>query len=194
MARLKSKRTLTFNPKYRDFHPNIESTGVIHLLHEEIEAIYLMDFKGMYQEEAAQSMGISRPTFSRIIKDARRKIATALIIGKKIHIEETMNNFVVAFMCDDIDNFGGIGTRKQYIIVAEIEEGKIKNLHFTQNPLYQTDAKPAMILPSLFASKNVNYFLTDKIGAGLKNSLYANGIFTIIQQSVDRESLAFLKI
>lgn len=194
MARLKSKRTLTFNPKYRDFLPSIEHNGVMNLHHDEIEAIYLMDFKGMYQEEAAQSMGVSRPTFSRIIKDARRKISTALVVGKKIHIEDSINNFVVAFMCDNIEKFGELGTRKQYIIVAEIEEEKIKNIYSALNPLYQTDAKPAMILPSLFASKKVDYFLTDKIGAGLKNSLYAEGIFTIIQKSVSKKSLAQIQI
>ncbi|GAX87780.1 conserved hypothetical protein [Lebetimonas natsushimae] len=59
----------------------------ITLTKDEIEAIRLADFKGMYQEDAAKEMEISRPTFSRILNNARKKIATALIEGRAIEIE-----------------------------------------------------------------------------------------------------------
>lgn len=55
---------------------------------DEMEAIRLADFLGLYQEEAAQKMGISRATFGRIIKTARKKVAEALISGKGLRIEE----------------------------------------------------------------------------------------------------------
>jgi len=54
---------------------------------DEIEAIRLADFEGLYQEEAANEMEISRPTFSRILNSARKKIANALINGKAIEIK-----------------------------------------------------------------------------------------------------------
>lgn len=54
---------------------------------DEAEAIRLADFEGLYQEEAAQRMGISRPTFGRILESAHRKIAEALISGKLLRIE-----------------------------------------------------------------------------------------------------------
>ena len=57
------------------------------LTKDEIEAIRLADFEGLYQEEAAKEMGVSRPTFSRILSSARKKIANALILGKAIEIE-----------------------------------------------------------------------------------------------------------
>ena len=57
------------------------------LTKDEMEAIRLADYKGMYQEEAAKEMEISRPTFSRILNSARKKIATALLEGKAIEIE-----------------------------------------------------------------------------------------------------------
>jgi len=54
---------------------------------DEIEAIRLADFEGLYQEDAAKEMEVSRPTFSRILSSARKKIANALINGKAIEIE-----------------------------------------------------------------------------------------------------------
>jgi len=54
---------------------------------EEIESIRLKDLEGLEQEECAQHMHISRPTFHRILKSAREKLADALINGKAIQIE-----------------------------------------------------------------------------------------------------------
>ncbi len=60
----------------------------VFLTKDEMEAIRLMDFEGLYQEDVAKEMGVSRPTISRILKNARAKIADALIHGKIIEIEE----------------------------------------------------------------------------------------------------------
>jgi len=63
---------------------DIEEIG---LALDELEALRLADVEGLYQEAAAQSMGVSRPTFSRIIAEARRKVAVALIRGKALRLE-----------------------------------------------------------------------------------------------------------
>jgi len=54
---------------------------------EELEALRLKDIEGLEQEEGAREMGVSRPTFQRILGRARRKIAEALIEGKAIRID-----------------------------------------------------------------------------------------------------------
>jgi len=54
---------------------------------EEAEAIRLKDLEGLEQEECAQMMRISRPTFHRVLESARSKLADALINGKAIKIE-----------------------------------------------------------------------------------------------------------
>ena len=46
---------------------------------DELEALRLADLEGLYHEEAARRMGISRATFGRILAAARRKVARALI-------------------------------------------------------------------------------------------------------------------
>lgn len=52
-----------------------------------LEAIRLADLEGLYQEEAAARMGVSRATFGRIVAEARRRVAEALVEGKLLRIE-----------------------------------------------------------------------------------------------------------
>ena len=54
---------------------------------DEFEAIRLIDFQEIPQEQAASKMQISQPTLSRILKSARKKISDAIINGKAIRIE-----------------------------------------------------------------------------------------------------------
>lgn len=54
---------------------------------DELEAIRLKDLEGLEQEVCAEQMGVSRPTFQRIITQARSKLARALVKGKAIRIE-----------------------------------------------------------------------------------------------------------
>jgi uncharacterized protein len=63
-----------------------QSLEIAQLSQDEMEAIRLSDHLGLYQQECAERMGISRPTFSRTIEGARRKIADALLNGKAIMI------------------------------------------------------------------------------------------------------------
>ena len=65
----------------------------VHMLEEvvltldELESLRLADLNGLYQEQAAEEMKISRPTFSRVVEQARRKVADALIHGKALRLE-----------------------------------------------------------------------------------------------------------
>jgi predicted DNA-binding protein (UPF0251 family) len=59
----------------------------IRLSVEEAEALRLKDLEGLEQAEGAVSMGVSRPTFQRILSSARKKVADALLNGKAIKIE-----------------------------------------------------------------------------------------------------------
>ena len=54
---------------------------------DEFEAIRLADGEGLYQEQAARHMKVSRPTFGRIVEAAHRKVADALLNGKTLKIE-----------------------------------------------------------------------------------------------------------
>ncbi len=54
---------------------------------DEFETIRLLDHLGWEQAKAAESMGVSRPTVTRIYASARKKIADALTMGLAIRIE-----------------------------------------------------------------------------------------------------------
>ena len=54
---------------------------------DEMEAVRLADLEGMYQEQVAKQMNISRQTFGRVIESARQKVAQALCRGQALRIE-----------------------------------------------------------------------------------------------------------
>jgi len=54
---------------------------------DEFEAMRLACLEGMKQKDAAKLMNISRPTFSRIVASACKKVTDALVNIKAIKIE-----------------------------------------------------------------------------------------------------------
>lgn len=54
---------------------------------DEFEAVRLKDFLNLEQNECAEKMNISQPTFHRLVMSARKKIADAIVNGKAIKIE-----------------------------------------------------------------------------------------------------------
>lgn len=54
---------------------------------DELESIRLADLEGLYQEQAAEQMKVSRQTFGRIVSSARNKVAQALVEGMSLRIE-----------------------------------------------------------------------------------------------------------
>ena len=65
----------------------LDSLEEINLALDELEAIRLADFEGLYQEDAAKKMDISRQTFGNIINSAHKKIADVLLNAKALKIE-----------------------------------------------------------------------------------------------------------
>jgi predicted DNA-binding protein (UPF0251 family) len=63
-----------------------------------LEALRLADAEGLEQNQAAESMGISRPTFSRLLAEARGIVAQGLVNGWAIRIEGGSYEFVGAEM------------------------------------------------------------------------------------------------
>lgn len=90
MSRPKCCRKIGCTPDATYFKPKgIPASQIdeVSLSLDEFEAIRLADFEGLYQEAAADKMGISRQTFGRIIESAHKKISDVLINGKALKIE-----------------------------------------------------------------------------------------------------------
>jgi predicted DNA-binding protein (UPF0251 family) len=89
MPRPKIKRRLRFNPQVLYFKPRgvpLSQLDEISLFKDELEALKLHDVDLLDQNQAAQKMKVSQPTFGRILDKAYKKIALALTQGKAIKI------------------------------------------------------------------------------------------------------------
>ncbi len=89
MPRPIKPRWVNFDPHGYSFVPQHmipPSVDRVLLTIDELEALRLADLGGLSQEVAADSMSISRATFGRIVAQARRKVADALVHGKGICI------------------------------------------------------------------------------------------------------------
>jgi predicted DNA-binding protein (UPF0251 family) len=90
VPRPRKRRILTHTPRPAIYKPAgvpLDGLKQVTLLHEELEALRLADLEGLTQSEAARRMGISRSTFQRIVTQARRQVAQALIEGHALQIE-----------------------------------------------------------------------------------------------------------
>jgi len=65
----------------------LDALEEVNLTLDELEAIRLADLGGLYQEDAAKKMNVSRQTFGNIINLAHKKIADALLNAKALKIE-----------------------------------------------------------------------------------------------------------
>jgi len=90
MARPCRCRRIRCKPDTDYFKPRgipLDVLEEIKLTLDELEAVRLADLAGLYQEDAAKKMNISRQTFGNIIKSARKKIADAILNAKALRIE-----------------------------------------------------------------------------------------------------------
>ena len=77
----------------------------VNLKLEELEAMRLKDIENLSQEECAERMKVSRQTFQLIIDEARRKVATALTMGKAVSIEGGTYTFnICRYRCESCEN------------------------------------------------------------------------------------------
>jgi predicted DNA-binding protein (UPF0251 family) len=87
-GRRRGCRRVWREPEFAEFSPTgARSAETIVLSVDEFEAIRLKDLEGLEQKEAGEQMDVSQPTFHRMIESARKKIADAIVNGKKIRIE-----------------------------------------------------------------------------------------------------------
>ena len=98
MPRPRIMRRVGFKPGVTQFRPAGRSFRDESLLTmDELESVRLNDYEELDQEKAAKKMGISQPTFHRLLLSARRKIADALVNGKAIRIQGGVYKMVPGF-------------------------------------------------------------------------------------------------
>lgn len=148
-----------------------------------VEALRLADIEGLYQEAAARSMGVSRQTFGRILEDAHRIVADAIINGKALRLEggqivehkDRMMHEKVAVptrngMIDE--HFGHC----EYFTVYDIKDGTViaeKRFESPDGCGCKSD------IASVLAKGGVTLMLAGNMGEGAVRVLKANGIDVI---------------
>lgn len=87
--RPRRRRRIGWIPQRNYFTPDGEKSpeNEVNLTLDELEALRLADLEGIYHEEAAKIMNISRATFGRILEEARKKVADSIINGRPLRIQ-----------------------------------------------------------------------------------------------------------
>lgn len=83
-------RNVSLPPKVVFFKPHgipLREIEIVNLTVDEYEAIRLADYESLKHYEAAKKMNISRPTFTRLLESAHKKISNTIVEGKAIRIE-----------------------------------------------------------------------------------------------------------
>ncbi len=109
MSRPKTNRIVFEPPLYKVFVPKgggVMPPEKVRISLDEFEAVRLADYNGLTHEEASIAMEISRSTFTRLIENARRKIADIMINGKELVIEggnvHFKNNIIKCLDCSNV--------------------------------------------------------------------------------------------
>ncbi len=90
---------------------------------DEAEALRLADLEGLYHEAAARSMGVSRPTFGRVLENARRKAAQAILEGKVLRVEGIEADHSPSLVVEH---------RNELIVAVPENQGQIED-HYAQS-------------------------------------------------------------
>ncbi len=86
--RQKTPRLISELPSTVIFIPQgVSRTEELTLTLEGLEAIRQSDYNGLKQQAAAQLMEVSRATYGKILAEARRIVAEAIIVGKTLKIQ-----------------------------------------------------------------------------------------------------------
>ena len=131
-------------PVYRSFSPDdITATESVQMTVDEFEALRLLDDEGLTQEACASRMNIARTTVTAIYDSARKKVADALVNGKRLLItgghcefepveidqeiiEKGTYTMRIAVTYDNGEIFQHFGHTEQFKLY-DAEEGKIVN-------------------------------------------------------------------
>jgi uncharacterized protein len=90
MSRPVRSRKILNPPKMAGFKPfgmPLSELEAVKFQYDEYESINLVNYQDLPQDIAAEKMGISRPTFTRVYNRALKKIAKAFVECKAIEIE-----------------------------------------------------------------------------------------------------------
>ena len=125
-------------PVYRSFSPDDAAAAEsVRMTMDEFEALRLLDDEGLTQEACAARMNIARTTVTAIYDSARKKVADALVRGKRLLISGGCCEYEPVQINQHIMEKGRMAMR----IAVTYENGEIFQYfgHTAQFKLYDTE-------------------------------------------------------
>ncbi len=172
---------------------------------DEFEAVRLLDREGLTQEECAARMRIARTTVTSIYDSARKKMADALVYGKRLVISGGCCAFESVKITQEIMEKGSVSMR----IAVTYEDGEVFQHfgHTAQFKLYDaedgkivreqvidTDGYGHGALAGFLKAAQTDVLICGGIGMGAQMALSDAGIrlYAGVQGSADEAAQAFL--
>ena len=203
MPRKQRCRWIGGYPDHWEFSPAEVSDGepVVMSL-DEFETVRLLDREGMTQEQCAERMGVARTTVTAIYESARRKIAEALVDGKRLLIRggsyRLNNQCKVQFMRKGTDVmriavsyengeiFQHFGHTEQFKLY-DVENGRI-----VDTQIVPTNGSGHGALAGFLKAAEVDSLICGGIGMGAQSALAEAGIklYGGVQGSADAAAQA----
>ena len=203
MPRKQRCRWIGGYPDHWEFSPEEVSDGepVVMSL-DEFETVRLLDREGMTQEQCAERMGVARTTVTAIYESARRKIAEALVDGKRLLIRggsyRLNNQCTVQFMRKGTDVmripvsyengeiFQHFGHTEQFKLY-DVENGRI-----VDTQIVPTNGSGHGALAGFLKAAEVDSLICGGIGMGAQSALAEAGIklYGGVQGSADAAAQA----
>lgn len=191
-------------PVYRSFSPDdAEATESVRMTVDEFEALRLLDDEGLTQEACAARMNVARTTVTAIYDSARRKVADALVRGKRLLItggccafepvelkqtvmEKGTTTMRIAVTYENGDIFQHFGHTEQFKLY-DVEDGTITN-----EQVIDTNGSGHGALAGFLLSARVDALICGGIGMGAQMALADAGIrlYGGVQGSADEAARA----
>ena len=153
---------------------------------DEFESIRLLDHEGLTQEQCAERMGVARTTVTAIYESARRKIAEALVEGKRLLIrggsyrlsdqgtdnirQKGQHSMRIAVSYENGEIFQHFGHTEQFKLF-DVEDGKV-----VAEQVVPTNGSGHGALAGFLKAAQVDALICGGIGMGAQNALAEAGI------------------
>lgn len=194
-------------PVFRSFSPDdFNADEVVTMSVDEYEALRLMDEVGMTQELCAVKMNISRTTVTAIYDSVRKKVADALVNGKRLlitggcfeyrpieHNQKIMkkrdNIMRIAVTYENGEVFHHFGHSAQFKLY-DVENGEIVG-----EQVVDTNGSGHGALAGFLQAAKVDALICGGIGMGAQTSLADAGIklYAGVQGDADKSAEALAK-
>ncbi len=200
---MSKKRNYSIKPISFSFGPLSHKPKEMLLLSaDELEAMVLADFKGLYQEECAKELGVSRPTFAKLIKRARKKMTEMVMFGKGISLVDKKRSFTLVFPTNNRSEIYPHFLSAKHYAFAKIENGSIASITYKNNPIYlemenrginivndesAAGLSAGRVIPPLLEGADI--LVVRSIGDGIRRNIEGAGINIEITEMMDIDSV-----